>query len=56
MGKDRLARKEITERDIASANAENQELHPRGETLPEDQRIYRAKVFSCSGTPLNKLN
>ena len=31
----------------------------RGETLPEDQRIYRFKVvrvFLCTATPLNKLH
>lgn len=58
LGKERLARKEASERDIASAYAVAEDVHPRGETLPEDQRIYRAKVvqvFLRTGTPLNKL-
>ena len=60
LGKERLARKEAAERDIATAfQTANQELHPRGETLPEEQRIYRVKVvrvFLRTATPLNKLN
>ena len=59
LGKERLARKEAAERDIATAfQTANQELHPRGETLPEE-RIYRVKVvrvFLRTATPLNKLN
>ena len=59
LGKQRLARKEASERDIASVLATTQGVHPRGETLSEDQRIYRVKVvkvFLRTGTPLNKLS
>ena len=42
LGKERLLRKEARERDRASACEECQ--HPRGETLPEEERVYRAKV------------
>ena len=39
-----LARKEVNERDIAKAlHATDQELHPQGETLPEE-RVYNVKV------------
>ena len=59
LGKERLVKKEATERDIATAfQTSSQELHPRGETLPEEQRIYRVKVvrvFLRSATPLTKL-
>lgn len=58
-GKERLASKEVAERDIARAiQAASEQLHPRGETLPEEQQVYRAKVvrvFLRSATPLNKL-
>ena len=57
MGK---ARKEATERDIAHAfKSAEMEQHPRCETLPEDQRVYRVRivrVFLRTATPLNKLN
>ena len=45
LSKERLQRKEETERDIAKVlQASDRELHPRGETLPEEQRVYRVKV------------
>ena len=56
LGKERLLRKEARERDIASAFEVCQ--HPRGETLPEEERVYRAKViwtFLRTATPLSKL-
>ena len=36
----------------------NKETHPRGETLPEEQQVYRVKVvtsFLKAGVPLNKI-
>lgn len=44
---------------IAEAPQSNDQLvHPKGETLPQDQRIYSVKVvttFLLSGVPLNKI-
>ena len=59
MGKNSLARKEAVERDIAQAFRATETEHPRGETLPEDQRVYRVRVvrvFLRTATPLNKLS
>ena len=60
LSKERLPKKEATERDIATAfQTSSQELHPRGGTLPEEQHIHRVKVvcvFLCSATPLSKLS
>ena len=59
MGKNRLARKDAVERDIAQAFRAAETEHPRGETLPEDQRVYRVRVvrvFLRTATPLNKLS
>ena len=59
MGKDCLARKEAVERDTAQAFRAAETEHPRGETLPEDQRVYRVRVvrvFLHTATPLNKLS
>ena len=59
LGKNRLVRKNATEKDIAAAfERTQQEEHPRGETLPEEQRVYRVRVvqaFLRTATPLNKL-
>ena len=58
-GKERLAKKEKAESDIAEALvSSDKELHPVGETLPQDQRVYRIKVvmaFLRAGVPLSKL-
>lgn len=58
--KTNLMRKESRERHIALALAVYDEhMHPRGETLPTDQRVYRIKVvtaFLKAGVPLAKLN
>ena len=58
-GKQRLAAKEKSECDIAEAlAASDKESHPVGETLPQDQRVYRVKVvmaFLRAGVPLNKI-
>jgi len=37
----------------------NKEIHPRGETLPQEQEVYRVKVASAflkDGVPLNKID
>ena len=58
--KERLARKEERERNIASSLRKyNDEVHPRGETLPEQQQVYRMKVVSTflkAGVPLSKVD
>ena len=58
-GKDRLARKDATDRDIATTFTRTQQKeHHRGETLPEEQRVYKVRVvraFLRTVTPLNKL-
>ncbi len=44
-GKKRLEHKEARERDITVAlRKHDQEVHQKGETLPESQRVYRIKV------------
>lgn len=57
--KERLARKDKRELDIASSLKKyNDEVHPRGETLPEQQQVYRVKVvqtFLKAGIPLSKI-
>ncbi len=58
-GKKRLLRKEATEMDIAAAMKQHDaSTHSKGETLPEEQRVYRARVtkaFLRAGVPLSKL-
>lgn len=58
-GKQRLAKKEKEESDIAEALvSSDKESHPVGETLPPDQRVYRIKVvmaFLRAGVPLSKM-
>ena len=58
-GKERLKRKDSRERDIAEdLRKYNEEMHPRGETLPEEQQIYCVKVVSSflkAGIPLSKI-
>ena len=59
-GKIRLQRKEAREQDLAKyLEKYNKEHHPRGETLPESQQIFRVKVvktFLLAGVPLSKLD
>ena len=59
-GKERLVSKEKTEHDIAEAlKVSDQDDHTVGETLPEDQRVYRVKVvtaFLRAAIPLNKID
>ena len=59
MGKNRLARKDAVERDIAQAYRAAETEHPSGETLPEDQQVYRVRVvrvFLRTAKPLYKLS
>ena len=57
--KKRVQQNESRERDIAEALQRHDEAtHQKGETLPEDQRVYRVKVvqtFLRAGVPLSKL-
>ena len=52
--------KEKREQDVVKAlGAYNKEVHPVGETLPADQRVFRIKVVSTflkAGVPLNKID
>ena len=51
--------KEAREQDISQALRKYNECHPRGETLPESQQVYRVKVvrtFLQAGVPLSKLS
>ena len=58
-GKERVAKKEKAESDIAEALvSSDKDHHPVGETLPQDQRVYRIKVvlaFLRAGVPLSKM-
>ena len=58
-GKVRLERKEKCERDIAATmKAHDNEVHPKGETLPMEERVYRVKcvcTFLKVGVPLSKI-
>ena len=58
-GVKRLKSKEAREKSIAEAlKAHNQEAHLKGESLPENQQVYRVKVVTCflrAGVPLRKL-
>ena len=57
--KERLSRKEAREGDIASSLRKyNEQVHQHGETLPEQQQVYRVRVVSTflkAGVPLNKI-
>ena len=59
-GKVALTTKEKRERDLALAlERHDQEIHRKGETLPEEQKVYRARVvlaFMEAGIPLSKLD
>ena len=58
-GKKRLERKEAREKDISMAlRKHDQEVHQKGETLPESQRVYLVKVataFLRAGVPFKKV-
>ena len=57
-GKQKLEKKQAREQDIAEALLKyNKEEHPRGETLPQNQQVFRVKVvrtFLKAGVPLSK--
>lgn len=57
--KERVAKKERSERNIAKALvASDKDSHPVGETLPQDQHVYRIKVvtvFLQAGVPLTNM-
>ena len=59
-GKMKLASKEKREQDIVKAlGAYEEEVHPVGETLPTDQRLFCIKVVSTflkAGVPLKKMD
>ena len=59
-GKEKLASKGKREQDISEAlKLYDKEVHPVGETLPSEQRVYRVKVVSTflkAGVPLSKLD
>ena len=59
-GKLKLGKRESREKDIAEALAKyDKQEHPRGETLSQDQRIYRINVvtaFLKAGVPLAKID
>ena len=47
-GKKRLKSKELRERRIAKMLVKhNEEQHMQGETLPEEQQVYRIKVVTA---------
>lgn len=59
-GKTRLAQKEKREATILQAMKKyDRQVHPEGEMLSDNQRVYRVKVvktFLKAGVPLNKLD
>ena len=59
-GKEKLLKRDAREHDIAEALKRTDECnHPRGETLPIDQRVYQVKVvrtFLHAAVPLQKLD
>ena len=59
-GKKKLAKRVVREQEIAlSLKAHNAETHLVGETLPEEQQVFRVKVvttFLRAGVPLGKLD
>ena len=59
-GKKKMEKKEAREQDIAQAlQRYNKDCHPRGETLPESQQLFRVKVVRAllqAGVPLSKID
>ena len=59
-GKEKITSREKREHDIAeSLKWYDTIVHPVGETLPEETRVYRVKVVTTmlkSGIPLSKIN
>ena len=58
-GKEKLKSKKKKEIEIAEAlKAQNSVICPKGESLPDNQQVYRVKVvrnFLSAGVPLNKI-
>ena len=58
-GKSRLESQKKKDLEIVEALRSNDAMHnPKGETLPDNQRVYRVKVtqtFLSAGVPLNKI-
>ena len=58
-GKKRLEQRKVKDKDIAeSLRKYNEEVYARGETLPEQQQVFRVKVvktFLQAGVPLSKI-
>ena len=58
-GKKRLEQRKVKDHEIAqSLRKYNEEVHSRGETLPEQQQVFRVKVvktFLEAGVPLSKI-
>ena len=53
----RIKHKEARERDIAaSLRKYNKDVHPRRESLPEEQQVYRVSTFLKAGVPLSKMD
>ena len=59
-GKQKLTINKAREKDLAKAlEKHDAKTHRKGETLPEDQKVYRAKVvlaFMAAGIALSKLD
>ena len=59
-GKERMSKKEAQQKYLAEALQKyNDDVHLRGETLPQTQQVYRVKVlksFLRAGIPLNKID
>ena len=58
-GKTRLENQKKKDMEIAKALKSHDTLHPKGETLPDSQRIFRVKVartFLSAGIPLSKVS
>lgn len=59
-GKEKVASREKRERDIVeSLRLYDRTVHPVGETLPDEMRVYRVKVVTAmlkAGIPLSKVN
>ena len=58
-GKQKMRQRAVREGDIAESLAKyNNDVHPKGETLPVQQQVFRVKVmqtFLQAGVPLNKI-
>ncbi len=58
-GKQKLLNRDAREHDLAELKRTDEHDHPRGESLPTDQRVFRVKVvrtFLRAAVPLSKLD